>query len=162
MDLFSPQAATVHRQLLAPAVETVQPVEGGVPSVEDFYRHAVAFGPDEVYETAARYLSPHDLLKLALRVDDVIGLAYRGKRSAEPSTVTSYRARIAEARARGTQALWLARMKVKKAGGADPRVKLCLALAARGETTRIIASRCDRSVGWVRKTIRDQKLAVAV
>jgi hypothetical protein len=125
-------------------------------TLDRFYRHVVLFGPDCVYDTARLSLQPSDLLKLTNRVNDLISRACKPRKAGEPKDVTSYRARIAEARSKGKQGLWLERMAVKPANGeADPRVRLCLELHSKGEKPTIIASRTGRSAAWVYKTVRD-------
>jgi hypothetical protein len=131
--------------------------------VEKRYRHVVSFGPDCVLETAQQwYLSSGDLLRLATRVNDLIERASKPKREGEPRDVTSYRARITEARVRTTHGVWLERIKVKPAEGeVDPKVRLALELHAEGTKNTIIASRVGRSVQWVRNTIRAGSQEVA-
>jgi hypothetical protein len=129
-------------------------------SVDDLFRHAMVFGPEEVYEVARVWLSPAERITLASRVNQVIAAASKPKRNGEPRAVTSYRARIAEARTHGKHPAYLAPMDTTEAG-VDPRVQLTLDLRAQGEKTTVIAGRVGRSERWVRKTVRDAQAATA-
>lgn len=146
---FSPEAAEVDRRIMA-----AEPPKAAL-TPEAFYQHFLRFGPDRLEDAARGCLTADELLKLANRVNDVIDRASKRRQDGEPRDVVSYRARLSEARARGSQRLWLQRLTAKSEGGVDPRVGLCLELHAAGERTSIIASRTGRSPDWVRKTVRD-------
>jgi hypothetical protein len=133
--------------------EHVKRAGATAPTIEGLFRHAIAYGPEEVGETARTYLQTDELVKLAARVNQVIAAASRPKQDGEPRAVTSYRARIAEARTQGSHAVYLALIDTSEAG-LDPRVQLTLDLHAQSEKTAIIAGRVGRSTEWVRKTIR--------
>lgn len=170
--LMSPQAAEVDRQIMAappPKASGPERAEGSrqsapsvVPDAEAYYRHFVAFGPEEVIETTQQHLSTDELMRLAGRMNQVIGLASRPRKEGEPRDVSSYRARISEAKSRGAQATYLKRVEVKGMAKVDPRVELALELHADGLKKTIIATRVGRSVEWVRKTVRGQVSNAAV
>lgn len=150
-ELFSPGAARVDLEIMQGS--TALPAK---PELLDrFFSHFVAFGPEYILETARPLFSSDDLLRLSKRINGVIDRAVKPKRDGEPRDVTSYRARLAEARVKRNQAVWQQRLSVKEEDGTDPRVELALELAAKGEKTSIIAGRTGRSVSWVRKVIRE-------
>jgi hypothetical protein len=126
------------------------------PTLDELVAHGVKYGPDCLMETAEMYLDPEQLVTLAARVNAVIDPASKRKQDDEPREVTSYRARITEARSHGTQKHWLERVAVKQPKGddVDPRVKMTLDLHAKGAKSSVIASKVGRSTSWVTRTIK--------